>query len=111
MNDYEKRVYRLAHGLPDYCEECHHPIPGHQTEEEHAAICNAQEEPLCPCLGLCGERKEIEQGAQVSPNIGPYKGRVGMVEFLGSGYARVRYEDKTPHEYGVYALEFLDFVR
>jgi hypothetical protein len=33
--------YMLKDGYR-FCEACDHPIPTHQTEEEHAAICDAQ---------------------------------------------------------------------
>jgi hypothetical protein len=42
--DYDRQVYRLFAGLPDlFCSVCQHPIPSHQTEAEHAAICDVGE--------------------------------------------------------------------
>jgi hypothetical protein len=53
----------------------------------------------------------IKKGDKVSPIAGPFKGRVGVIEFVGDGYARVRYEDKETTEYGVYAFEWLNLVK
>lgn len=57
------------------------------------------------------EKEKFELLNKVSPIAGPFKGRVGIIEFVGDGYARVRYEDKETTEYGVYAFEWLELVK
>lgn len=54
--------------------------------------------------------KRLQVGKKATPNEGPFKGRIGIIEYLLYGMARVRYEDVTPHECGVYAEEYLEPV-